>query len=192
MKDLLLSYYEKRRTYCTRDYLFDLVHYHLTPVIHAGKPSSLISLSKVRRADIFEIWEQEKERVLPEGIEYEELNFKADLMNILLYNPTALRMILAQPVNQLFFRSLGYVCEFDCLYLFLENLKERFEQSFPHEIGILLGIPLYDVLCFMYFPEKKPLYRGYWKVFIDDTEAKETFQRFDASKKKYIEQVLGS
>ena len=192
MKDLLLSYYEKRRAYCTRDYLDDLVNYHAIPVVHAGKPSSLITLSRSRRSDIFEIWQQEKEMILPEGVKFEELYIKDDLANILLYDSEALDKLLTKPANQLFLRILGYTCDFNCLNLFFRSLKERFAQSFPHEIGILLGIPLYDVLCFMFYPEKKPLCRGYWKVYINEVEARQTFLRYNNCKIKYIQYVLDS
>lgn len=39
------------------------------------------------------------------------------------------------------------------------------EQQFPHEMGLLLGYPIEDVVGFMEHSGKEYLYSGYWKVY---------------------------
>ena len=52
---------------------------------------------------------------------------------------------------------------------------------FPHEIGIFLGYPLYDVDCFIH--HKRCKYVGYWKVYSNLKNAKKQFNRYECAKR---------
>ena len=72
----------------------------------------------------------------------------------------------------------------------MDHLKKRFENVFPHEIGIFLGIPLEDVKIFIEFPERECLLRGYWKVYFNLEEAKDKFKKYDMVKCNVIKDIL--
>ena len=73
-----------------------------------------------------------------------------------------------QDVRQLF-QKLGYK-DFSLEYV-LPRFRKRYEahmngeQQFPHEMGLLLGYPIEDVVGFMEHSGKEYLYSGYWKVY---------------------------
>jgi len=55
-------------------------------------------------------------------------------------------------------------------------LKELFKRiqnnsKFPHEVGIFLGYPLEDVVCFEKNQGKNCKYCGYWKSYTNPSEA---------------------
>lgn len=62
----------------------------------------------------------------------------------------------------------------------LEHLKEQFARNecFPHEIGVFLSYPLSDVIGFIEQKGKNCKYCGIWKVYGDEQEALELFQKF--------------
>lgn len=62
-------------------------------------------------------------------------------------------------------------------------------ESFPHELGLLLGYPVEDVVGFVENCGQNYLYSGYWKVYGNVQEAKETFARYLEAKEQLIRMV---
>lgn len=83
-----------------------------------------------------------------------------------------------------------------CLIDILKNLCARYQtymenrQSFPHELGLLLGYPVKDVLGFIENEGQNYLYSGYWKVYADVQEAKRIFRSYNKAKERMIRLVL--
>lgn len=63
-------------------------------------------------------------------------------------------------------------------------------ESFPHELGLLLGYPVEDVLGFVENHGQNYLYSGYWKVYGDVGKAKALFNRYTAAKEQAIRMVV--
>lgn len=63
------------------------------------------------------------------------------------------------------------------------------EKQFPHEMGLLLGYPLEDVVGFMEHRGKNFLYSGYWKVYAKKSEKMFLFQKFEHAKETLIQLV---
>lgn len=78
------------------------------------------------------------------------------------------------------------------LSTFLKNcvprLSKIYEGSsvFPHELGLLLGYPVEDVLGFIRNEGRNYLYCGYWKVYGDVDAARITFDRYNQAKEDAI------
>jgi hypothetical protein len=76
-----------------------------------------------------------------------------------------------------------------------ENLCARYQkymsdhQSFPHELGLLLGYPVDDVLGFTENEGRNYLYSGYWKVYGDVAKARKTFDSYNAAREEAIRLV---
>lgn len=64
------------------------------------------------------------------------------------------------------------------------------KQGFPHEIGLLLGYPLEDVLSFVKQKGNDYIYSGYWKVYDHLTEALLTFWQYKKAKEILVEFIL--
>ena len=61
--------------------------------------------------------------------------------------------------------------------------------SFPHEIGLFLGYPVYDVLEYYRRNGEGCIFSGYWKVYSDAEKAAEIFNRYNECKKHFALQI---
>ena len=79
--------------------------------------------------------------------------------------------------------SLGGILRtFQCRYETYMNQGE----GFPHEIGLLLGYPIEDVIGFIEQKGKNYLYSGYWKVYRDVPAKKRIFAQYENAKEELI------
>lgn len=83
----------------------------------------------------------------------------------------------------------GAACEAsDLLSQVLHTLRQRFaaykmeEAEFPHEMGVLLGYPLNDVLGFIRHKGRDFKLSGYWKVYDNVTYADWMFRLYENAK----------
>lgn len=98
---------------------------------------------------------------------------------LLVYRESALGKQLFLPLVQKILQDAGYPD--GSLSELLNHLRKRFAQtaSFPHEIGVFLGYPPEDVIAFQTHKGKNFSLCGYWKVYGDPHQARQTFYRFD-------------
>lgn len=102
--------------------------------------------------------------------------------SMLLYRTKELEKYLAKDEVRDFLAGYGYrigevkddLLTFRCRYC----AYRRGDGIFPHEIGVLLGYPLEDVIGFIINRGQNPLYTGYWKVYADVKAKKELFRMF--------------
>lgn len=101
-----------------------------------------------------------------------------------------LKQDLSQPLAKCMLKQLGYPIE--DVWTCLDFLTKRMRQShaFPHEIGLFLGYPAKDVLCFMENKSGKAChaccYTGMWQAFHNPLQA----QRLDLAYKHCIEAYM--
>jgi hypothetical protein len=74
----------------------------------------------------------------------------------------------------------------DCPKTALADLKARYQEGCPHEIGTFLGIPLPDILSFIDNGGKKAIADGYWKVYHDPGRKLELFARYQEAKRCFF------
>jgi len=115
---------------------------------------------------------------------------------ILLYQRGKLMDCLEDPEIKDFLAKRGY--EDLSLYHVLHELRIRYGNyfrdkqegkeslEFPHEMGLILGYPLEDVVGFMENKGKNALLTGYWKVYHRAQEKEALFQRFEQAKETLI------
>jgi hypothetical protein len=58
--------------------------------------------------------------------------------------------------------------------------------EFPHEMGLLLGYPVEDVIGFVDNKGKDSLYTGYWKVYGNKDKKLRLFDSFESAKERLI------
>lgn len=125
-------------------------------------------------------------------------------IQILLYNEYSLKQILLQKDIQEALKFFGYS---DCFSVdtMLDTLASRMIASlqttncgkcrqFPHEIGLFLGYPVYDVLEYYKTGGEGCIFSGYWKVYSNAEKAEKIFSQYNECKKRFalqIEQGLG-
>ncbi len=78
------------------------------------------------------------------------------------------------------------------LYDILNEVSIRYKgymedrKAFPHEIGLLLGYPIEDVLGFIENDGKNYIYTGYWKVYANLSNAIDRFDQYNQAKEKIV------
>ena len=116
-------------------------------------------------------------RLSPKGVLAEILLFRENTALIYVYRPSRLARCLAVPEAQEILLRYGYSSAE--MSDSLERLRERFRESsgFPHEIGIFLGYPAYDVGQFIENNGRNYLCCGVWKAYSREEEARWIFSR---------------
>lgn len=116
-------------------------------------------------------------RLSPKGVKAEVLFFRKNTALIYVYRPSRLARCLEELEARELLSRYGYV---DAgMSDSLEHLRERFRESrgFPHEIGIFLGYPAYDVSQFIENKGRNYLCCGVWKVYSQEEKARCFFAR---------------
>ena len=111
-----------------------------------------------------------------------------------MYSEKLLSQYLAQPENQAFLLQYGYTPDMTLNQVLIHAARrfrryKRGEIGFPHEMGILLGYPLCDVCGFIENDGNTYLCTGYWKVYANDEQARQTFRRYAKVKELAMQMV---
>ncbi|MBR6309497.1 MAG: DUF3793 family protein [Lachnospiraceae bacterium] len=104
---------------------------------------------------------------------------------IYIYRPDYLRNDFKHPKAKSILSKRGYDCSNPdgCVAQLARHMKE--DESFPHEVGLFLGYPPFDVECFMKNPHDGVKCCGYWKAYSDPEAAKEKFTKFKKCTETY-------
>lgn len=169
-----------------KHYLFCIIAYHLAPVLERARPSVLISFSDSRR-NMLSLWNKySKDFPASEKLQYLEVRHGPHNISVLFYNPEMINDILQKEKILHFLKNYGYSGNMtisNCL----THLKTRFYQAkCPQEIGLLLGIPLEDVIGFIKNNGKYYKLCGYWKVYDNPVKARQVFQSYEIAKSRYL------
>lgn len=164
--------------------------YNASLVISGAKPSATITIKKDKE-NLYDKWIRYGIDFLETiNIKYIDLRESSNALIILIYNENQLSNYIFKEENKDFLIKLGYSNESN-VNNYLCMLKNRYNQfNCPHELGVFLGFPLNDVMDFMNCKDKKCLSCGYWLVYNNLQEAKETFNRYDKVKEHTVNYIL--
>lgn len=183
------KYMNKIKNMNDAEYLFGIISYGIAPTLSGNKPSSIITLGK-NNADLNILWEKYKYIFLEKyNLNFFELKKNQNSVTILFYYSDKLKSAIYSKKHMKFLNKFGYSEKFD-LYKNMYILKERFKEACPHEVGVFLGFPLDDVICFMEKPSKRCLMCGYWKVYNDLDLAREIFADYDKARYNVAQNVI--
>jgi hypothetical protein len=113
---------------------------------------------------------------------YGILTFAIQLSNfttgILTCNVCWVRKILDDAMVNAYLHGKGYnsTSVFDFVEIFSNRIKTQ--KGFPHEIGVILGYPIDDVIEFEKHQGRNCKYCGYWKTYTDIEKAKDCKCRY--------------
>ena len=167
----------------TEEYIESLLGCFAAPTIRGLKAGSLINLRRFGDDRIAETWSVKKTELLRKfRVEALEITSRSseegNTVLLLLYKRDLLNRALFDEAAWAILAPLGYGQCHSCVDAYLEHLKKRFENDFPHEIGIFLGYPPEDVAGFIRYRGERSLAAGYWKVYGNVRQAQKTFKRF--------------
>lgn len=163
----------------------------LAPTILAEKPATLLTFTDCRRFSRLTFWRKFGATFFRQAsIDWTIVREKGNSLTVLFYHPESLAGCLKQDGHRQFLEEFGYNA--DCpLYKNIECLKQRYQAGCPHEIGILLGIPLKDVLGFMGKREECLSCRGMWCIYGDPRPSLAVMDKINNGK-KYAARLLNS
>lgn len=164
-----------------------LLALHCAPIISGIKVSNLVALTRAQSIVLCR-------NIRPSGLSVWFLNYDGDTNPALIFRRNEMQSFLRQPHIQNGLSLFGYT-EFALIPVLLQ-LSARMRAykagagGFPHELGILLGYPLEDVLGFLKYHGENYAYCGYWKVYGDIEEAKKRFAAYNKVRELAVVQVL--
>ena len=154
---------EKRNRQKT-EYLARRIVSCIAATIAGVKPATVMNLTNGKNK-VFDLWDELGEDLFAGShIDFWELKRNGKGAIVLFFSRHRPREILRQKEIRKFLETLGYEVDSESEKL-LNILRERFgSNSFPHEIGIFLGIPLKDVQAFMGIVSLPYTRTGMWKI----------------------------
>lgn len=156
----------------------DLLVSHCGPVLFGKKPAVLFTVSNndlphAARAVA----------ALHSRMRIKVMLRRKNSSTVFVYRPELLKTAVLDGKTRRMLERYGY-CDCGELDGFLKRLRLRFSESggFPHEIGFFLGYPAEDVIGFITHKGQNFKCAGRWKVYGDETRAKQMFREFDQCK----------
>ena len=152
---------------------------HCAPVLKKVKMSSMFTVPAAYMRFVRSVFRGT-------GIQVKGLCQGAGRAVVYVYREAEVQKCLEDPQVAEFLQQYGY--ESTQAEACLNHLGRRVSlsaqgiESYPHEMGIFLGYPLEDVKGFIQHGGKDSRYTGYWKVYGDVVQAKQTFQAYDDAK----------
>lgn len=157
------------------------------PLLTGVKISNLLIVASSKKEDIIKMFNKTE-------ISYFTLHESSSKITFLLYNESKLLSYIEKDESKLAMSMFGY--EDYGIYNVLNECRERYkrymsgEEVFPHELGIILGYPVEDVLGFIRNKGKNYLYSGYWKVYGDLEGKLRVFDSYNEAKEKVLKLIL--
>ncbi len=170
--------------------------YCCAPCFAGVKPANLVSVSKQIYGQISVL----NEAFLNDKGFYIKILCECEKrVQIFLYNACSLQHFFLQQDVRRALEFFGYSKSFSLEKMLnilaskmarsqhLDGCKKR--EHFPHEIGLFLGYPAYDVLEYYKNGGAGCIFSGYWKVYADAEKAAEIFSKYNECKKHFALQI---
>ena len=124
----------------------------------------------------------------PKGVHITILKVSDNFALIFVYRSVKLQSLLNNMEIQEFLLDYGY--NNFTINGCLETLKHNSNSTcFPHEIGVFLEYPLYDVKSFIAKKGKDYKCLGCWKAYHNKSEAQKTFSLYEKCTRIYCQKV---
>jgi len=153
------------------------------PLIAGLKISNLLIIPETNEKIFGEIIEKTDISV------YNLLNYRGKAIYLLYREAKIIEFLQSEKAKEVFINE-GY--ESLLLNDILHSFQKRYEHyrveggEFPHEMGLLLGYPVEDVVGFMENDGDNFLCSGYWKVYERPQEKQLLFRQFEYAKESLI------
>mgnify|MGYP000760964595 CR=1 FL=1 len=162
------------------------------PVLAGLKPAGLFRYETRDRADLARRVAGWNAQLNPKGLQVRVLRgcIATRQYLVYVYRESKLRAVLAQPQVRDFLCREGYTLpeQSDDYAPLLQQLSRRLccEADFPHEIGVFLGYPLYDVVGFIENAGRNFTCCGCWKAYGDPDAAARHFAQLNKCTRVYL------
>ena len=151
---------------------------HCSPVLAGLKTANMFTITLDEGQDIFDELRQLNRLLREKGLRIVMLRRGDRKALLYLYRPDYLDRDLDSPLARHILEAKGYRCGSagSCIVQLIRHLAE--DEAFPHEVGLFLGYPPEDVVCFMKDSRKGVKCTGCWKAYGNEEEARKTFSKY--------------
>jgi len=154
----------------------------LAATLRGSKPSTILSFANTRIWSLLTLWRKFGQNVLEKTtIQFMTLRRTADKEIVLFFRRDILEQCIVETSHSNFLQNHGYPVHMG-LNACLDILKKRFQHCCPHEVGVLLGIPLKDVLGFMGLTNLPLTCRGEWCIYGSPEKSLAAMQKYAADR----------
>lgn len=179
--DIIKKFMEHIKNFDDENFVKSILFCFGASTIKGIKAACLINFRRRGNIDIKTLWKQNADKWLnPLGVQWLLLNendSKSKNALVLIYRRELLARALECNEACEILRACGYPLE--DLDACLTCLRKKISGKFPHEIGLFLDYPPYDVKCFMENKKcENQLCCGYWKVYAGVRKAMQTFKKY--------------
>ena len=153
-----------------------MIHYS-APTLCGIKPANLFSIKKAVFSKMsFKKWQTVFDT---HGISAIAARISAGNVVVLVYNARLLEQVLNNPVAHSYLAEKGYKNCSD-LYAVVKKMINHMKRgkNFPHEIGVILGYPVEDVIAFEKHKGRECKFCGCWKAYSNVENAKQCQCRY--------------
>ncbi|MBQ8983327.1 MAG: DUF3793 family protein [Lachnospiraceae bacterium] len=160
---------------------------HCAPLLQGIKLSNLVKLTQAQSEELCR-------HIRQSGLSVWFLSYEQDGNQVLLFRRDQMQAFLNKSRIQKVLRRFGYhdyslASVMTRLSSHMKDYKDG-RQEFPHELGILLGYPICDVLAYMENHGENYKCCGYWKVYHDPSSALRRFAAFNEARDTAVTNVL--
>lgn len=150
---------------------------HCAPVLKNRKTANMFHIERDRFHDLAALLRTYQQKLSQKGIDFALFQAECPRVTVFVYQQHRLSLLLQRNDIQAFLSDYGYPS--GALSAILQHLDHRLSlcESYPHEIGIFLGFPLYDVIGFI--EQRRCLLQGYWNVYRYPQAARRLFALYD-------------
>ena len=151
---------------------------HCAPTLAGIKTGNLFSCACASKESLISSLRKLNRKLVPKGIRVLPLRFSKKRALIYVYRPEELERDLHQKEAAALLKAAGYENNAPqyCVNELIRRLRRK--EEFPHEIGLFLSYPPEDVKGFIENKGACCKCVGCWKVYGDEEEAQNRFERY--------------
>lgn len=165
----------------------EMVVRQAAPTLAGIKTGSLFPCPCMEKKTLLEEIRAFNRRYLSRGLCLLPLRFTEGKALLYLYRPAALRRDLRGQTAEALLADAGYPCG-SCGRCVAQLVRRmRGSAEFPHEVGLFLSYPPEDVKGFIENHAANAKCTGVWKVYGDEQQAQQTFDRYKKCTQTYCE-----
>lgn len=187
--ELIYSYVKALEKLPDYKYLQSVIRYNASPVIEGKKPAAIVTLSSSGR-NLKSLWLSYCDNLWEDrDLRWSELRRTDNLIIIMIYRTSLIHKLTSDFEVKSFFKRYGYT-EISNIEKLINKIKDKYIKECPHEVGVLLGIPVKDVEAFVKGEGEPIIKTGYWIVYNDVEDALRTFALYDSIRERVIYDII--
>lgn len=159
------------------------IAYHCAPALAGIKSANIASFGKSNQENVYSELKRMNRELNGIGIYLELICECKKRVLVMAYRKSVLEKQLSAPESIEFLGKYGYPAK-GSVDEYIRVLKQRLKQeTFPHEIGVFLGYPVYDICRFIECGGRDCIVAGEWKAYHNPESARKCFTRYRACRK---------